>query len=261
MENSTEKNKNKFLIFLVIVIVALSGYIIYDKVTEGNVKTDIKDTSNETLEDNDTLGEVKEEPEVEKTTTLSNDEAIKIGKELYLKAKGLYICQMQKITGDNNWFENTTEYSVSNGVASVIPNGSDMQGFGYNKVKSDVSNKISALFTSDGLEKYLNQEVMDNKAWLAKDNSGIFYCKSYLSRSGTRELSEIGISVSNIEEDEISFAVTDYMGRAGLNESEYNVNSQSIAKKTNSFKIELENGTWKIDEYTDSYSELLKMIK
>lgn len=247
-----EKKNNKLTIFLIIVIAALTGYIVYDKTfskEDEEEKTEIKE---EIQKEEET---VKEENTEEKETVvlLNNDEAIKIGKELYLKAKDLYICQLQKITGSySGWFEDSTEYSITNGVPSVIASNSEIYGFGYTKLKTDVSNKAKGIFTSEGLKNFLNQENTDNKGWVAQDNSGNLYCKGYLSRSGYKLLDEIGIIVSKNEESEITFTVTDYMSLVW--------DSSNIVSTNNTFIIKKENDTWKIESYIDSCDELSKKL-
>lgn len=243
-----EKKNNKLTIFLIIVIAALTGYIVYDKTFSKENEEEKTEIKEEIQNEEETVQEEKET-----VVLLNNDEAIKIGKELYLKAKDLYICQLQKITGNySEWFENSTQYSITNGVPSVIASNSENYGFGYIKLKTDVSSKAKGIFTSEGLKNFLNQENTDNKGWVAQDNSGNLYCKDYLSRSGYKELDEIGILVSKNEENEITFTVTDYMSTV--------MDSSNVVSANNTFKIKKENDTWKIESYIDSYSELSKKL-
>lgn len=72
------------IIALILLVLGLSGYIVYDKIfTKENEK--IKEP-------------VKTENKVEKQQKLlTNDEAISIGQGLYLKTRDLYIGQVMKL--------------------------------------------------------------------------------------------------------------------------------------------------------------------
>lgn len=248
MENSKKgKGMLVVIIVLVLLVLGLSGYIVYDKIF--------------TKENERTKEPVKAENKVEEQQKLlTNDEATSIGQGLYLKTRDLYVGQVAKLMEEQtyNWLgSNNDNYVLENGIATKA-DIENTDGCGLYKYPDEVATAIKNLFTKTGLEKFMNSELSNNKRWVAKDNNDNFYMSGCLSRSGTTVLDEITIVPTKIENNSISFTVSDYWFEAGLADSDYNINSSKATKIDNTFKIVKENDNWKVEDYTDSYNKFLE---
>ncbi len=238
--------KTVVIIVLLLALLGLGGYVVYDKIA---LKEPQKFDSTEKKSE-------------KQPNLLSNEEAIRIGQDLYLKTRDLYYGGVSKLMNNENydftWRENSVDnYVVENGVATKT-DIEKTDGCGLYKYPDEVAIAIKNLFTESGLDKFLDNELKYNKRWVVKDNSDNFYMLGCLSRSGVISLDEITIKPTNIGENNISFIVSDYMFEAGLDESEYNINSSKATKLDNTFKIVKENDSWKVEDYTDSYDKYLQ---
>ena len=251
MENQKNgKGKTFAIVILVLLVLGLGGYIVYDKII-------MKETE-EPEKTEKTKKEVKEQPKL-----LTNDEAISVGQSLYLKTRDLYQGEVTKLLNKQyyNWIENNNDnYVLENGVATKV-DIEKTDGCGLYKYPDEVAIAIKKLFTTSGLDKFLDSEWKYNKRLVAKDNDNNFYMQGCLARSGTTVLDEITIKPTSIEENSISFIVTDYRFETGLDDSDYNINSPKATKLDNVFKIVKENDTWKVEDYTDSYNKFLEKFK
>ncbi|MBR3362793.1 MAG: hypothetical protein IKG40_02580 [Bacilli bacterium] len=238
--------KTVVIVILLLALLGLGGYIVYDKIVLKELqKFDSTEKKSE-----------------KQPNLLSNEEAIRIGQDLYLKTRDLYCGGVSKLMNNENydftWRDNSVDnYVVENGVATKT-DIEKTDGCGLYKYPDEVAIAIKNLFTESGLDKFLDNELKYNKRWVVKDNSDNFYMLGCLSHSGVILLDEITIKPTSIEENTISFIVSDYMFEAGLDESEYNINSSKATKLDNTFKIAKENDSWKVEDYTDSHDKYLQ---
>ena len=210
-KKSTEKTIA--IVILVLLVLGLSGYIVYDKMlsSEGIDTKKTIETENST---------------VEQPKLLTNDEAIAIGQDLYIKTRDIAYNQGQKLQVDKS-----NCYVEENG--QVVKAACD--DFTLNKV-IDVSFKNN--FTTKGLKQY-EQNAVDYGGGGFVIYNGDYYIKEYKwgPFDGPWDTNATKISVKEINENNIVFVATETFGTKLMNTT---------------FTIAKENNQWKMDDYTDA---------
>lgn len=216
MENKS-KGKVVVIVILVLMVLGLGGYIVYDKVlnkeTSEPVKAEKKDkTSN--------------------VNVLSQDEALKLGKERYEYIReGLYLCGYKQIKWDDSklfaWTD-TGKQTTGDLSYARITNIEDIKS---NLTTHTYLNWLKALD--------IKQE--GNEHYIYVGGCGISPDYAY---------DKFKIGVKDIQENSITYSVDEYFYTSDNNGIVEDINKAE--KYTTDFEIVKENGTWKIKEYTDA---------
>lgn len=181
--------------------------------------------------------------EEDKPQVLTEDEALQIGKSLYLNARDNYynVCTLaQKGAVD------TYDYEDENLVKSE-------KGEKYTDITDYILN--NTIFT----EKALKQWEKTNKKIL-KTNDNRYYISSNQEDCGQGYISDsTEIKVIKIKEDKIKYEINEYFCESESESTNNCLNTkENLEKITTNFTIVKENEVWKIYDYTDSYNEYLR---
>lgn len=219
MENKEKngKGKNIVIVFLVLIILGLSGYIVYDKFFK--------------KEEKENKENIKAEEKVKEPTLLTNDDALNIGKELYIKTRDIaynhgVIANSEKMTIDTN-----NCYSNENGSMTKTT----CDDFTFNKV---LDNSFKENFTAKGLQQYEESAVEFGGGGFAIYNNE-YYIKPYKwgPFNGPYDIAKTKITVKEINENTITLEATETFGDETINTT---------------FTIAKINNQWKMDDYTDA---------
>lgn len=178
---------------------------------------EVKKNISESVQNPANTGDVtKEENEPEEVNTISEEEAMSIGNNLYKKAATYYWGNVE-----------TTGNSIQDGMYMEISNISE----------------IKSVFSAQGFRQF----IANNEYISEIDGS---YYRVAADRGG--DLSYLGneLQVESITDNRIVFnSIEKYAADEnewGLTESQVT----SITRKTNRFVIVKENGSWKVEDYT-----------
>ena len=213
MENKKNgTGKTVAIVILVLLVLGLGGYIVYDKTM--------------TKESSESDGTVQTEKKVEEPTLLTNDEALEIGKDLYIKTRDIAYNQGNKMQVDTS-----VCYSNENGQM----NQTTCSDFTVNKV-SDVSFKNN--FTTNGLKQYEQKATEYGGGGFVVYN-GDYYIKPYKwgPFNGPWDTDATKFTVKQINENNIVLEATETFDTETINTT---------------FTIAKENNQWKMDDYTDA---------
>ena len=245
-KEKTGKGKNIVIVILILIILGLTGYIVYDKLV-----TDKKTVQKQ---------EQTKKAQSQKVNIISQGEAIMVGKDLYKKSRDLSNWQFELF--NNGSTDNKTDqknYKIENGIATEMPEGEYSKI--YTKFNDTISKNIKDLFTTNGLNQFLNYQTSKNNSFIVKDNNDNFYLqKNVGGRLGYHVIDDFDIQVNKIEENSVTFTVSDYWFEVGSDESDYSKSSPDAAKIDNTFKIAKENDAWKVEDYTDSFEAYIKLL-
>ena len=220
MENKNGKGKTIAIVILVVLLLGALGYIVYDKAFTKEETKDEVTTSKKTEE-------VVKEPQL-----LTSEEALSIGKDLYIKTRDIAYNQSGNMQVDEN-----VCYAYENNQMKQVVCGD----FPINKV-TDVSFKNN--FTAKGLKQYEEKAteyggggfiVYNNDYYIASYKFGPF--------DGLWNTDAVKFEVKQINENIITLEATETFGD--------DVGEPLNLIKT-SFTIAKENGNWKMDDYTDA---------
>lgn len=203
------KGKTITIIILVLIIVVLGGYIVYDKVLNKEINEPVKTEKKE-----------------EKVELLTNDEALKIGKELYIKTRDIAYNHKNSMQVDTNiCYLNENEQMVQTECGDVT----------FNKV---TDNSFKNNFTAKGLKQY-EENAYEYGGGGFVVNNGDYYIKPYKfgAFNGPWDTDVTEIIVKSIEENSIILEAVETFDTDTINTT---------------FTIVKENDAWKIDDYTDA---------
>lgn len=211
--------KSKILIvFLILIILGLGGYIAYDKVINKETEEPAKEEKNEV-----------------KDNTISNEEALAMGKEKYEFAReGLYLCGWKQVKYDTN-----KHYSYSDtGMKEV----SDGTGAEYAKITNieDIKSNLTKHAFIDWI-KSLDIKNFEKDYYINVGGCGISPDYAY---------DKYNISVKQINEDSIVYSIDEYF--YGTDDNGISEDLSKATKYTSNFELIKEDNTWKINEFNDA---------
>ena len=200
------------IIVLVLLVLGMGGYIVYDK-------TVIK-------QNNESDKNVQTEKKLEEPSLLTNDEALETGKNLYIKTRDIAYNQGNEMKVDTN-----VCYSYENEQMTQTT----CNDFTFNKV-TDTSFKND--FTAKGLKQY-EQKATEYGGGGFVIYNGDYYIKPYKwgPFNGPWDTDATKITVKEINEDNILLEATETFDAETINTT---------------FTIVKENNQWKMDDYTDA---------
>ena len=221
-----------FFLILAIIVIAVMGYFIYKISTEkaekenqianlNNEVSSLQSASRELQGKIDNIANTINSSKSANNSTISNEEALKLGKEKYQLANSIQIKTDNSIILDKNKDDNNNPwYKVTN------------------------MNEIKSIFTGNAFDYFC-------KEYQIKEFSGTW--GMYASNRGTiSEYLDSNVEkIDNINEKEIEFTV-----KAKYANDLSDKNGQDISKITNystkeyKFTITKENENWKVCEYT-----------
>jgi len=212
------KGKTVVIVILVLVILGLGGYIVYDKVLNKEVKEPVKTEKKDKVET--------------KKDILSEDEALKLGKERYEYVRdGLFLCGYKQIKYDDSklfgWNDNG-KHTTGDLDYAKITNIEDIKS---NLTERTFLNWIKALdIKQDGSDYYI---------YVGGCGIGPDY-----------PYDKFKIKVKDIQKDHITYSIEEYFYTMDNNGIIEDINKAK--KYTTDFEIVKENDMWKIKEYTDA---------
>ena len=222
-------HKTAIIIILIILVLGLAGYIVYDKFIK------IEPNNNEqTVEDNP----VNKEEQTVTGNVLSESEALAIAEPLFNKMIKI------KDSFENAESADCEELTIGNIIPLCLYQGLTEDNNLLNDFNSIYSSSISfdSIFTSiDESTKILDKEglLLDKYnygALLYTVKDGNYYTIGECNQSGTRISENQTLKVNKIEENRLSFT--------------YEANA-SGEKFNNNFILVKEKGNWKIGSGTD----------
>ncbi len=220
--------KNIIIGVLIVIILILGGSIFYlnmnkDKVGCKNV--------------------CKNEKQGETKKILSNEDALKIGKEKYEYTRDkVYACGHEAIEVDKN---KHYEYSVTG--MNENENGDWVKATNVEKAKNNFTSQgfYDWLATSDGVTSFSKTDIYIDYGGCGGDP--IYYPDNY------------EIEVYKILEDELDYKITEYFYELGDNFSGYN--KENGKKVIFDFELKKENNEWKVNRYTNPTSYYYLVIE
>ena len=228
-----EKKNNKGLIItvviLVLLVIGLGSYIVYDKVLNKEVQEPVK----EATVNNDGISE---------------DLAISLGKKLYIEARDVAynLCALPHNTD--------ICYYQKNGIMMEDNTCQSQTDELYYNVNYDLYKDI---FTQNGLNQY--EKFMSSKGnFLISNNKYYVYmnlgdCYQGLDKDATK------ISISNMSENKIVYDINEHYCDFDENYEDCITNNGKFGTNIDTtITIIKENNDWKIEEYNDTYNKYLE---
>ena len=205
------RGKNVVIVVLVLVVLGLVGYIVYDKFIVEDVNEPIK---------------VEKKS---KTSLLNKEEALKIGKERYEYVRdGLYSCGYEKVKTDANKGINVVDNTM-------VPGNQFLKIANIDEIKSNLTEHAYLDWVKEPyIQKYENDYYINLECGERPD-----YARD-----------EYQIEVKEIKENNIIYSISEYFYSVDgggnvvedINKAEKNVINFELVKEDN---------MWKIKEYTD----------
>lgn len=223
---SKSTGKTVAIVILLLAVLGLGGYIIYDKALIKETKKTEKPTNMvEKKNDNDAL---------------NNDLALGLGQSLYSDAMDLY---NQCTVGDGNNMFYYSNGKMRPATQNDGNNGTESNGWLYYLISSDKTNKLT-------------QNAADN---YKKLKGILFYENEYYVSDGWGDCLQGRMSnlskllVKNISKNKIEYDVTEYYCKNLENYDKCEKNDKTYLNEIKTtFVITNENNKWKIDKYEDS---------
>ena len=234
-KNSTGKTVT--IVILIILLLGALGYIAYDKVF-----------TKETKKPEKTQTKVEEQPKL-----LSNEEALEIGKKLYLEARD----NVYKYYGTVLSIDRNVCYTyINNQMEQQNCDTVDPSNLYYKVSDKDFKN----IFTQNGINQFEKFMTIDHTGKFIIYNND-YYIFGNISGQYTVDENVTKITVNKIEKDNIVFDVTETCFDLS-HYAEYEAGNNQYGTQINSiFKIVKENDVWKIEDYTDAYTKYLDSFK
>ncbi|MBR2832910.1 MAG: hypothetical protein IKE75_00460 [Bacilli bacterium] len=224
MENKST-GKTVAIIILLLAVLGLGGYIIYDKVLN--------------KENTETTGKSKIE-NITTENTMSKEEALEIGKENYEYIRnGLYMCGYKQLTLSQEGIEgNKINAQVSNGITDFYH-----EILNIDSVKNKLSTNVFDKYVSDKLVNFQNK----------------YYLIDGCGGDPRYAYDKYQIEVKDIQENAIIYNIIEYFYAVEGIEPNINISEDlnKAEKYTTTFKIEKQNNEWKISQYEDAYSSYI----
>ncbi len=220
------KGKTIVIVILVLAVLGLGGYIIYDKLLNNEVKEPVKT-------------EKKDKIKIEKDI-LSEDEALKLGKERYEYVRdGLFLCGYKQVKYDDSklfaWNENGKQITGDLNYAKIT----NIEDIKANLTEHSFLNWIKALdIKQDGNDYYI---------YVGGCGIGPDYAYD-----------KFEIKIKDIKTNTITYSIDEYFYIEDNNGIVEDINKAE--KCTTDFEIIKEDNSWKIKEYTDSYTNYLNIV-
>lgn len=235
MEENKKKGKVTAIVItlLIVIILVLVGYICYDKGMIFKSNTEKVKNKEETVIENEQL-----------ENKMSEEKALSIGKKLYDNSQEYYINRgkLEMTTSNSNGVMEPVYYRKNADGTFIVAEQSEFNSenmeIPYYKL---VIEELKETFTISYFEKFcsLNQIV---------EKDGSYYVIAG-DRGGNISFREYELSVNKIEQQKISFNVKTYF--LSKNQTYETYTKETAAVKNTDFVIELENGKWKVAQFTN----------